>query len=551
MCRWLVWCSSEPICLAEVVLECSNSLLVQSFEAGFHPGLNDKNNMSLNADGFGVGWYGARGAAIFRSVLPAWTNRNLRELCGSITSKCIFAHVRAATPDSVVAEENCHPFRYGPLLFQHNGHVEGFEKIKRRIMNALPDELYNWVSGTTDSEACFALLLSQIDPASIESGSVSIDEMQEAVLTTIEMLREFLAEAGVTTGYSTFNFALTDGERVVVTRYCDKAPRIPPPSLYYAFLPCSELRTHLLASKGSAPRGPAYGLGRRGAGNTADAPVSRRGSADLLEQCEGGAFICASEPLTRNTERWHLIEENSMICYQQDSSGAVPAVSAVPAAATVLAVPEVQHNPETLPTVDAADAADAAGALLGAGIPLSRGRALSEGELTLTSARTQCAQLQLGPVHSMFGSRSSSRTPSVPSSPKANTAARGGMAIASWKSRSWDGDLPQAMAPSTSKPTDEWSMRRATDVQRLAVSLNAGARATPPIDATCDALSDDFSPESAEADADDSTEQHSATDTPQRSVPWQVRTVTSLDVDALLKRRASRASDDLSARPGA
>ena len=87
-----------------------------------------------------------------------------------------------------------------------------------------------------------------------------------------------------------------------------------------------------------------------------------------------------------------------MICYQQDSSGAVPAVSAVPAAATVLAVPEVQHNPETLPTADAADAADAAGALLGAGIPLSRGRALSEGELTLTSARTQCAQLQLGPV---------------------------------------------------------------------------------------------------------------------------------------------------------
>ena len=48
-------------------------------------------------------------------------------------------------------------------------------------------------------------------------------------------------------------------------------------------------------------------------------------------------------------------------------------------------------------------------------------------------------------------------------------------------------------------------MRRATDVQRLAVSLNAGARATPPIDATCDALSDDFSPESAEANADDST----------------------------------------------
>ena len=72
------------------------------------------------------------------------------------------------------------------------------------------------------------------------------------------------------TGYSTFNFALTDGERVVVTRYCDKAPRIPPPSLYYAFLPCSELRTHLLAERFCAARS-AYGPGRRGAGNTRDA----------------------------------------------------------------------------------------------------------------------------------------------------------------------------------------------------------------------------------------------------------------------------------------
>ena len=100
MCRWLVWCSEEAILLADVVLEASNSLLHQSFNAGYHPGLGGKNNMTLNADGFGVGWYGKRGAAIYRSVTPAWNNRNLRELCGSIESQCIFAHVRATTPGS-------------------------------------------------------------------------------------------------------------------------------------------------------------------------------------------------------------------------------------------------------------------------------------------------------------------------------------------------------------------------------------------------------------------------------------------------------------------
>ena len=42
------------------------------------------------------------------------------------------------------------------------------------------------------------------------------------MLGTIALLRQFLADANITTGYSTFNFALTDGLAVVVTRYCGR-----------------------------------------------------------------------------------------------------------------------------------------------------------------------------------------------------------------------------------------------------------------------------------------------------------------------------------------
>ena len=331
MCRWLVWCSEDPILLAEIVLEASNSLLRQSFDAGFHPGLCQKNNMTLNADGFGVGWYGRRGAAIYRSVTPAWNNRNLRELCGSVESRCIFAHVRAATPSSIVSEENCHPFRYGPLLFQHNGHVEDFPRIKRRLMAALRDDVYEQLEGTTDSEACFGLVLSLLDPEAIAANTLEPSELQNAMLGAIAMLREMLEQEGIETGYSTFNFALTDGQTVVVTRYCDKAPRIPPPSLYYAFLPSHTLRTHIStsASADGAAAGPAYGLQHaRGAPSTdvdalasasasasASAPQCRVGSVQTSESVESGAFICASEPLTRCPEQWTLIEENSMLCY--------------------------------------------------------------------------------------------------------------------------------------------------------------------------------------------------------------------------------------------
>ena len=101
--------------------------------------------MPLNADGFGIGWYSKHGPAIFRSVTPAWNNRNLRELCGTVESTCVMSHVRAASPGGVVSEENCHPFRFGPLLFQHNGHVEGWSRVKRRVMAELRDDIYDWV----------------------------------------------------------------------------------------------------------------------------------------------------------------------------------------------------------------------------------------------------------------------------------------------------------------------------------------------------------------------------------------------------------------------
>ena len=237
MCRWLVFLSEEDFLLADVVIEPANSLIKQSFDGGFHPGLCETNNMPLNADGFGLGWYGRSGAAIFRSVTPAWNNRNLRELCRSVESSCVFAHVRAATPGSVISESNCHPFRCGPLLFQHNGHIEQYARIKRRVLAELRDDVFGWLEGTTDSEACFALVLNFLEPALLRDdhdraapARVPVAAMRAAMLGAIALLRKFLAEERVTDGFSSMNFALTDGHTVVVTRYCDQAStgRLPP-----------------------------------------------------------------------------------------------------------------------------------------------------------------------------------------------------------------------------------------------------------------------------------------------------------------------------------
>ena len=70
----------------------------------------------------------------------------------------------AASAKSVVSEENCHQFKWGPLLFQHNGHVEDFPRIRRRVLNSLRADVFAAMEGTTDSEACFALILTLLDP---------------------------------------------------------------------------------------------------------------------------------------------------------------------------------------------------------------------------------------------------------------------------------------------------------------------------------------------------------------------------------------------------
>tara|TARA_B100000795_G_scaffold268433_1_gene255372 strand:+ start:1923 stop:2189 length:267 start_codon:yes stop_codon:yes gene_type:complete len=79
-------------------------------------------------------------------------------------------------------------------------------------------------------QVCFGLVLSLLHPDAIAEDRLTPAELQAAMLGAIAMLREMLSQAGIETGFSTFNFALTDGQTVVVTRYCDKVPHILNPS---------------------------------------------------------------------------------------------------------------------------------------------------------------------------------------------------------------------------------------------------------------------------------------------------------------------------------
>ena len=224
MCRFLCY-AGHPILLADLLYRPRHSLILQSFKATERP-------EPLNGDGFGIGWYApdiTPTPCVFRSLTPAWSNQNLRHLSEHVKSKCFFAHVRAASPGMRVSEANCHPFQHGRFLWMHNGTIQGFSRIKRRLRASLPNELYNIVEGTTDSEHAFAVFLRIL--GNVE-GRFSATEMGQALVGTIAQLEQWSAATGASAP-SYFNFAVTDGLSVAAVRYVSD-PTVEPASLYYS-----------------------------------------------------------------------------------------------------------------------------------------------------------------------------------------------------------------------------------------------------------------------------------------------------------------------------
>lgn len=207
MCRFLSYLGA-PISMGALLYDPSDSLIHQSYAAR-------ELDEPLNGDGFGVGWYHhdrSPEPAVFTSVTPAWNNRNLRHLAPKVVSHCIAAHVRAASVGDV-AEANCHPFRYKDRLLMHNGGVEHFHRIKRELCNMLPQELYDWVQGQTDSEHLFALMLSHL-----KADQPTPDQVADAIEAMIADLKGLMAKHAITEP-AYLNMVYTDGRIAVGLRY--------------------------------------------------------------------------------------------------------------------------------------------------------------------------------------------------------------------------------------------------------------------------------------------------------------------------------------------
>lgn len=223
MCRLMAYLGS-PIIIDKLLYQPKNSLVNQSINA-------KELEEPLNGDGFGIGWYVPEvnnEPVTFVSVHPAWSNRNLRNLAPKIRTECFIAHVRAASVGEV-SESNCHPFQYKNILMMHNGGVENFGNIKRKLREPLSDELYNWIKGQTDSEHIYAYLLNDLFR---NHKTITPEAIVDAFENTFKALKKMMAENGIKEE-AYLNMVVTNGLFIVGTRYCTD-PKQEPLTLYHS-----------------------------------------------------------------------------------------------------------------------------------------------------------------------------------------------------------------------------------------------------------------------------------------------------------------------------
>jgi glutamine amidotransferase len=193
--------SGDPVLLDELLFKPEHSLIEQSRSS-------HSSTTPTNADGYGVGWYGEReNPGLYRSVRPAWNDRNLRDLAEQIRSGRFLAHVRAAT-GTPVQQTNCHPFRFGKWLFVHNGVIREFRKVKRDLVREVSPELYPSIEGTTDSEVMFHLALT----FGLEEDPIGAVTRMAGLVERVGEIHEVENPLGMTLGIS-------DGKRIYAFRH--------------------------------------------------------------------------------------------------------------------------------------------------------------------------------------------------------------------------------------------------------------------------------------------------------------------------------------------
>ncbi|BFU44685.1 ergothioneine biosynthesis protein EgtC [Krasilnikovia sp. MM14-A1004] len=196
MCRHLAYLG-PPLALSRLLFEAPHALVRQSWAPK-----DMRGGGTINADGFGVGWYPGAGPPVrYRSDRPMWADAALPGLAAATAAGAVLAAVRSATETMPVTSTAAAPFTEGSWLFSHNGVVAGWPEAVTGPAARLPTRDLLTLDAPTDSALLWALVRHRLRAG---------DTPAAAVAATV-------AEVSAAAPGSRLNLLLTDGASIAAT----------------------------------------------------------------------------------------------------------------------------------------------------------------------------------------------------------------------------------------------------------------------------------------------------------------------------------------------
>ncbi|WP_328854827.1 ergothioneine biosynthesis protein EgtC [Microbispora hainanensis] len=176
MCRHAAWLG--PVrSLTTLINDPAHGLLHQSYA----PRLQKYG--TVNADGFGFGWYDGSRPVRYRRTVPIWADANVPGLAGAARSHCMIAAVRSATAGMPIEETATAPFADGPWLLSHNGRV-GREAVRPLAPDAESVCDSAWLAAAVFARLRDGLPLAGVLPAVVRAASEEDPEARLNLLVT-------------------------------------------------------------------------------------------------------------------------------------------------------------------------------------------------------------------------------------------------------------------------------------------------------------------------------------------------------------------------------
>jgi len=196
MCRHLAYLGPAAT-LRSVIIDPSHGLYRQAWAP------RRQRHGTVNADGFGVGWYapGDPVPARYRRAVPIWGDESFADVARVTSAGALLAAVRCATAGTDPGIAAVAPYASGRWLFSHNGALEGWPGSAAGLAGTLPVASLLGLEARVDSALLWALVRHRL-----ELGLGAAD----ALADTVRAVR-------ATGAGGRFNFLLTDGRVITAT----------------------------------------------------------------------------------------------------------------------------------------------------------------------------------------------------------------------------------------------------------------------------------------------------------------------------------------------